>query len=181
MEHKKLISYLPGFLQEYYEYRKIFEAVQTEADRIGFRIEKLFNNNFVESTDEEGIAHYEEIYRVLPQEGATLEDRRFSVLSAMNIELPYTYRRLEQMLTLLCGVNGFEIHLDHNAYSIEIKVALTAKNNRRKISELMYNFLPANLVYGVTIIYNQHQTLAGYTHADLSAFTQLGVREEVLP
>lgn len=181
MEHKKLISYLPGFLQEYYEYRKIFEAVQAEADRIGFRIEKMFNNNFVESTDEEGIAHYEEIYRVLPQEGATLEDRRFAVLSAMNIELPYTYRRLEQMLSLLCGVDGYELHLDHEAYAIEIKVALTAKNNQAKISELMYDYLPANLVYSVTLLFNQHQMLAGYTHAALAALSHSEIREEVLP
>lgn len=102
------------------------------------------------------------------------------MLAKINAQLPYTVRRLKQLLETLCGEDGYRMALSYGEYLLEVKVALTAKRNLSAVQELLREVVPANMVVSCTLLYNQHRTLAGFTHARLAAYTHRGLREEVL-
>lgn len=180
MEYKKLIDYLPPFLAEYREYQQIMAIEQMEFDKILARIELLLENQFIATCDEEAVARYERMYGIIPIAGSNLEERKFNLLAKLSSELPYTYKKFEEMLKNLCGENGFVLNIDANQYLVQVKVELEAKNNVTAVERMLQNTLPANMLYKVSLLYNQHGALAEYTHAQLSAYTHKELREEVL-
>ena len=180
MEYKKLIDYLPQFLAEYREYQQIMAIEQTEFDTILARIELLLENQFIATCNEETVTRYERMYGIAPIAGSNLEERKFNLLAKLNSELPYTYKKLEEMLKNLCGENGFILIANANQYLVQVKVALEAKKNVVAVEEMLRSILPANQAFEVSLLYNQHETLADYTHAQLATYTHEELREEVL-
>lgn len=181
MEHKELIEYYPEHLKSYRELRAITAVEQVELDSILAQIRQGLENQFIETADEDAIARYEQIYSVEPIPGATLEERRFNLLARLTESTPYTERTLADMLAALCGTDGYQVMLDVNAFTVEVGVELTAKNNKLAVERLLEKILPCNLVCSVGLIYNQYKTLARFTHAQLSAYTHGQLRGEVLP
>lgn len=180
MEYKKLIDYLPSFLAEYREYQQIMAIEQTEFDSILARIDLLLENQFIATCNKETVERYERMFGIAPIAGSNLEERKFNLLAKINSELPYTYKKLEEMLANLCGENGFLLSMNANQYQVHVKVALEAKNNMTAVAEMLRVVLPANQAFKVSLLYNQHETLADYTHAQLAAYTHGELREEVL-
>lgn len=180
LEYKKLIDYLPSFLAEYREYQQIMTIEQTEFDSILTRIDLLLENQFITSCDEGTVDRYEHMYGIAPIAGSNLEERKFNLLAKINSELPYTHKKLEEMLANLCGESGFLLSINANQYLIHVKVALEAKNNTAAVEEMLRAILPVNQAFEVSLLYNQHETLADYTHAQLATYTHGELREEVL-
>ena len=176
----QLLSHLPDFLQEYREYKYILdEADQPELDWVDDQLEKNYNNLFVLTADEDGCSRYEKMYGLTVQPSATLQERRFAILACMNKQLPYTERQLNNILSTLCGEGNFTVTLTPNDYTIAVKLGLAAKNNRDAVDDLLYNLLPANLIYAITIMWNQHLKYNGkWTHAQMNKYTHKQLREE---
>jgi len=49
------------------------------------------------------------------------------------------------------------------------------------VEVLLERVTPQNMLLYVEVRYNQHSTLARFTHAQLAAYTHKQLREEVLP
>ena len=89
-------------------------------------------------------------------------------------------RGLERALTNLCGADGYSIKLAAEEYHIEIKLALNYKNNYEDVTKLLQKMIPANMTQNVQIIYNTHNVLKKFTHAQLAAYSHHDLRNEVL-
>lgn len=181
MEHKKIIEYLPEFIQEYREVKELVNSEQVELDELWVEQTNTLNNSFVMDADEAGVTRYEKMLGIVKKPTESLDDRKFNIIVQINEQLPYTMTALNKKLENLCGVGGYVIILSSAIYTIAIKVALTAKNNFYAVQEMMKRVLPCNLIYTVSIIYNQHETLAAFTHGQLAAYTHYELRNEVLP
>lgn len=177
---KQLKEYLPSILLKTYEFPLLCETEQQEIDIFSNSIQDVFNCQFVSLATLRGIERYESIFKITPYDTDTLQDRRFRVLSKINAQLPFTIRMLKNQLTTLCGQDGFSLEINHNAYKLNVKVALTAKRNVDSIKELLKNILPANIEYSCSLLYNQNQTLSNFTHEQLSKFTHAQLRDEVI-
>lgn len=176
----KLIKYLPEEIQAYLEMQYITSAEQPEIDNISMTIKQILDSVFIESADETGIARWEQMIGITPLPTATLDERKFEILARYNEQIPYTMYALENLLALLCGENGFSLERDLKNHTIVAKVELTAKNKFESVRELLERVLPCNLMYVLELIYNQHLTLARFTHAQLKQFTHIALRNEVL-
>lgn len=152
LEHKRLIDLLPEFLREYREYRAIMTTEQIELDKVHQRISDLLSDAFTETATEEGITRRERMYGIVPQGGASLEERRSAVKAKEACSLPYTMRRYKDMLSLICGDVGFEVILDRGRYALEVKIDGEQTGASRialifAIQRLNRQVLPANLTY----------------------------------
>lgn len=65
--------------------------------------------------------------------------------------------------------------------SSAIRVMLKVKQNYDDVETLLNRIVPENLVLDLSLMYNQHQTLAAFTHAQLAAYTHYFLRNEVRP
>lgn len=178
--NRKLIHYLPPYMQEYLETQTIMEVEQSKVDRLWMDAENALSDQFILDATAYGVSRWESMLDISPKDTDTLDERKFRILTRLNQELPFTMTRLKEALTTLCGADGFFIDLQANEYHITVKLALSNENNYQDVVNLLQKMVPANLIQTVMIMYNTHNTLAPFTHEYLSAFTHDQLRKEVL-
>ena len=177
---KQIQEYWPSVLQEIEEFKELANAENIEINGLKESITNLIDDQFIETATERGIARRERIFKITPYADDNLETRRFRVLARENDKLPYTYRVLENKLNQLCGENGYVMTLNAGEYTLNIKIELVVKRMFDEVDKLARKMAPANLIITVELRYNQHLTLAKFTHAQLSQYTHKELREEVI-
>ena len=178
--NRLLIDYLPSVIREYHEMKQIMKAEQPEIDTLWSACEDVLSDQFIMYATENGVKWWESIMRITPKDTDSLETRRFRLITKMHQELPYTMRKLEESLTTLCGAGNFYINFQPDVYHIEIKLALKNADDYLEVVELLKKMIPANLTQWVQIMYNNHQIIGEFTHAELAAYTHERLRNEVL-
>ena len=180
MAERLLIDYLPQQLQDTREYQAIMYGEQSEISLLHQAIQQALNNQFIQTLDEYGLSRWEKILKIVPKATFTIEERRFTVMTRMAEQLPYTLRMLENMLTELCGSGGYKINLDVRAFTLEVLLALTVTNNFNDVVSLLNRITPANLILAVQIEFNQWYKLRAIQWRSLAAKTWGQLRNEVL-
>lgn len=175
-----LMDYLPEYLKEYKELEKTLKAQQPEIKKLAETVERLKNNQFITTADEEGIRKFETMLEVTALDNDTLENRKFRVLSRWNNTIPYTASVLRKRMENLCGKDGYQLEILHLESKVKVRVALTNKKNYGMVEEMLQEVIPANIWIDLSLLYNQHKTLSKFTHRQLAAYTQKEVRNEVL-
>lgn len=79
-----LVSYLPEFLREYIELKKILDVQQPEVQLLEDLTEKLKDNQFILFADTQGIEKFEQMLKIQALDDDTLENRRFRIMSRWN-------------------------------------------------------------------------------------------------
>lgn len=176
---RKLIDYLPLYVQDYAEIKAIMDAEQINVEKAWTDAENVMCDQFILDATENGVKRWESIVGIVPKANLTLEERKFQVLSKLNWQLPYTIESLNRALTTLCGENGYTLMLDADRYELMVKLALVNKNFVDAVKDLLENVVPANLVQ-IVQLYNTHGIVGRCTHGHLSNYTHDGVREEIL-
>ncbi len=177
---RKLIDYLPIKIQVFREIKAINETEQPEMNLLWENLDNFLKDQFVSDSTERGVSRWEKILKIIPKGTASLEDRKFTILTRLNESLPFTLTKLKQQLTTLCGADGFQLTLNADEYTISVRVALIAKNAFDDVTTMLKRMLPANMVVKQDLIYNQYETLATFTHEQLRAWTHYQLRNEVL-
>jgi len=176
---RKLIDYLPLFMQEYRELAVVMETEQPEIDRLWSAVENALADQFIQEATANGVMRWESMLGISPKDTDTLDERRFRILTKLNQELPYTLRKLERVLTNLCGENGFSIDVQAADYHIQVKLAVGNHNNYSEVENTLKKMIPANLTHYIELMYNAHTVLEQLTHEQLSAYTHEQLRNEV--
>lgn len=181
MYNRKLIEYIPPFLRNVREYNVILEdAEQPEITLMWQSLNNGLNDQFVVDATENGVSRWENILGIVPKATLTLDERKFTILTKINEQLPFTITTLKEQLETLCGKNGYSLILNNEKFTLDVKVALIAKNNLTDVDELLKRVVPANLIVTLTLKYNKHEAFNGYTHEQMKAFSHYTLRNEVL-
>ena len=96
---RKLIHYLPPFVQEYVEIQEIMKTEQHETDLLWIATEGVFADQFIQDATINGVSRWESMLGISPKGTDTLDERKFRVLSKLNQELPYTLRKFSRLST----------------------------------------------------------------------------------
>ena len=176
---RKLIDYLPIFIQNYAEIKAIMDAEQISIESAWIDAENVMNDQFVTEATENGVMRWERILSITPKAVYTLDERKFNILARLNEQLPYTIESLKAALTTLCGSDGYVLKLDTDKYSLLVKLALANENNVEAVVRLLNKIVPANIVKKV-MLFNTHTILGEFTHEHLAKYTYKDVREEIL-
>lgn len=175
-----ILNYLPCFLKEFREIRQLADAENPELLLLWETLRDVLNDQFVKDSTENGIKSWEKILKITPKGSESLDDRKFRVLTRLNEKLPFTYTGLERQLLSLCGEEGYLLRLMNNEYTLIVKVALKAKSNFEDIKKLLQRIVPANMLIDLSLLYNTHWFLEGYTYVSLSEYTHEQLKSEVL-
>jgi hypothetical protein len=180
VNNRKLIQYLPQFMRKYEEMVAITDAEQPEINGAWHDVEDLLADQFIHDATERGIARWESMLGISPKGTDTLDERKFRVQTELIQDLPYTMRKLEQTLTNLCGAGQYSVELNSAEYRIEVKIALSSKNNYAEVEQLLKKIIPANMVQVISLLYNTNESIGQFTHAQLSNKTHYQIKSEVL-
>ena len=98
-----LLSYLPPFLREYDETKRVLNAENPEFKLLWEQSARVLDGSFILTADEYGIGRFEKLTGILPDPKSNLEARRSAVMVKWLSKLPYTYRMLLKQLEVICG------------------------------------------------------------------------------
>lgn len=143
---RKLIEYLPIFIQEYAEVKAIMDAEQVSVVTVWTDSEDVLKDQFILDATENGVKRWEAILNLVPKATYTLDERKFNILARLNEQLPYTLETLKNMLATMCGKNGYTLTMDYNNYMLLVKLSLSNENNIEAVKELLYRVVPANIL-----------------------------------
>lgn len=176
-----LEEYLPDLLKDVREMRAIMQAETPEVQAIWDACEDCMNDQFITEATKYGIARREKMLNITPYATDTLEDRRFRLQAKYIENIPYTRKNLVALLESLCGADGYQLTILTQAFTINIKVALTAKKQETIINEMLERILPYNMIFTVELLYNTWEKVKSYAWTDISPLTWKQLKEEALP
>lgn len=183
IEHKALIDYLPPFLAEYREYKRLFTALQEELSEkpnsILNRVEAALDNTFIATADAEGVKQWEAMLGIVPSLESTLDDRREVVRMRLVGERPYTMIKLRELLDKLLGIGRYSLEMT-GPYEMELQIELVSKFQFAAAEDLIKRILPANILCRIGLRYRQNDYFNGkYTHDQMSKYTHSGLKEVI--
>lgn len=174
-----LLSYWMPILRNLREFKEIAYTEEQELKHILEAVDLALSNMFIETADEYGIARFEKMMGIFPEDGATLDTRRFAVQVKWSDSIPYTEETIRNQLSVLCGDDGYALKIDYPKYRLFVKLSLTNEDNVEVVENFLDRVVPANMVIMVTL-FNTHTTLSDFTHEQLGAYTHKEVREDIL-
>ncbi|MGE4214837.1 MAG: putative phage tail protein [Anaerotignaceae bacterium] len=173
-------SYYPDILKEVREFQALAVAENPEMEQVYAAIEDVLDEQFISTAKTYGVARLEKIVSISAKATDTLEERRFRLLAKYNEDVPYTVPKLNELLTTLCGTDGYVLEINNGAFTLKVKVALTSKKNKDAVSELLERVTPMNMMLSVELMYNQWQTARSLTWGGVSGIRWKELREEVI-
>ena len=176
---KNLIDYLPEELREIEEFIRLFSALEPERADMQNEIDRAYKNQFIKTADEAGISRFEKMYGITGSFADSPDTRRFKLLAMSIGMLPSTEKKLREMLSYLCGEDGFEFHPDYNNFHVKIRVALDKKECFSEVLNMCRNVIPANMTVDLSLMYTQIKEITGYTHGYLSGCTHNEIKEKI--
>lgn len=177
---RNYIEYLPDELKRFLEFQQIGVSDDKETTKMLQGAKIVLDNNFIMSLTEYGCGKWEKMLGLVRRDTDTIEDRRLRILAKFLNQLPYTERRLHEMLISLCGVNGYKLTVDTVNYRVTVKIDLGVKNQFVAVAQLLEGVVPLNMLLDVQLLYNRHMDLKSFTHEHLQAYTHQGLREDNL-
>ena len=180
LHSRNLIDYYPEVLSNVREFQAICISVEPELNHLWSAIKTALDDQFVLTASEYAVKRWEKILSITPKASYTLRERRFSILTRLAEQLPFSYRMLEVMLSNVCGADGFEIDLNTEIYTLTVRLALTAVNNFDDVDRMLERVCPANLILVVEIRYNQWFKFRSFTWDNLRSKTWRGLKHDVL-
>ncbi len=145
MYNRRLIDYLPMFLQEYRELKGILCAEDFEIQAANSAADSVIDNQFITYADENGIIRYEDMLGIKPNSWDTLAERRSRLLSAWNFDLPYTYRKLKETVAALQGNNNFSITVFPGVCEVVLTLQLESKGQYVGLQSIIKSIMPCNM------------------------------------
>ena len=160
-------EYLPDVLREILEFKELGKTTDERFAMLDQESKCVLNNSFISSLDDYGCCRWEKMLHLAKRDTDSIEDRRLRILTKFLNQLPYSEKRLLEMLEGLCGLDGYLLELGR-------------KNQFNAVKKMLEEIVPLNLWLDVQLLYNTHRVVGGYTHRHLAQFTHRGLREEDL-
>ena len=143
-------NYVPPFLLKYEELNQIYETENPEFKALNVGADNLLDNQFINSTNEKGIARYEALLGINGMQGYSLEERQIKVYTAWIDDIPYTFNTLKERIERLCGKGNFTLVVNNEANKAIITTHLEYQLQSEELERILDIILPANMVLLIT-------------------------------
>lgn len=176
---RELIEYLPEFMREYREIKIICDKEQQQIEKMWGQCERIWDNQFIVTADEETIKKWERMLNVSVGDTWTLKDRRNKILSIVAEQRPYTDESLRIMLESIFGEENYQMEYV-NPLELLVSVSFESRNEIVNVEKMLNRILPANLKWSVDIFHNKYLLLKNYTHDQLKVYTHEQMRDNYM-
>ena len=180
-----LLKHLP---ERWRSLKEVIAICDSDVKPVGDRVEHTLphlwdcmdaelNNSFIlpyedkDGADEYACYRWESILGIIAPDDMTLRDRQFNIYTKLYQSTPYTYNRLEDMLSEFVEPTNYTMTRDVSSKTIEVKISLKSRFMAESVAELLDRIVPADMILNVIIIYTTYNDISQYTHNELSVYT----------
>ena len=140
----RIERYFPDVLANSTEFKALAAAVDPELVNVWVALWWCMLTTFVMDIDEAGATRWETMLKIRGTAGGSLENRRAVILAKINSVLPYTERRMEQILDTICGGGTYTVLLDCIGCELGIRTEPDARGIER-LYNVLRPMVPCNL------------------------------------
>ena len=181
MTKDELLRLIPDFLRDIREFNEIFSAVASEAEKFDKKAVRQETDFYIYSEDisPAGADRLAQSMKI-DVSGLTLEDKVFKIKSVLLDKRPYNIPNVKNMLSVLCGEDGYSFISDNENLSVTVKIDLGRKSQFSAVYELLDKVIPSNMLLNVSLLYNLYGDITGKTYGEMSSMTHEQLRSDVL-
>ena len=164
------IARLPRYYEGVLEIEIIADALGDELDRVDLEQRILLDNQFILTSDTNGLAAQERLFSIIAAPSESLDFRRRRLIELRSKMPPYTIKWLQERLDAMLD-GEYILQRSVGERTLYIYVLLTKAEYLPLIADYVLTVIPANMVVNVVLKYNTHVDLAGTTHRQLGRHT----------
>jgi len=143
-----ICQYWPPWFREILDFQALCRTEGEELRVMAMFMERVHQNFFVQTMDEETAAGWEAIFRIVPNPVTeTLAFRRDRILNRLSMHPPFTLTFLYQRLDALFGPGNWEVEVDYPNYTLYIEAAVEDQQYFSEMSVTMDIIKPCHIVY----------------------------------
>lgn len=172
------LHWYPQHIQRMKEYIRLTAGYDSELEKAWSAVERIQMNQYLDTMDEDTCLRYERFLGITANPLDTLEDRRRRIKGYFASNLPYTEAKLNEILTAMCGSDGYELIIDRSVGTVDILIKLNSVRLVENAQEVIRRAAPADMGVVARILYNIHARFSGMTHAEMSAYTHYQLRND---
>lgn len=139
-------NYWAAVVRETDEFQQIAIAENPEFNKLSECIRRVLQDSFIQDATEYGIERWETMLNIVPELTDTLDDRKIRILTQLNIQLPYTWRILKQMIASFVGDGNYEMNYINDYSKLIIKIKVSSDSQYITVLNLLKNVVPQNVV-----------------------------------
>lgn len=148
MAETDICQYWPPWFREILDFQALCRTEGEELRVMAMFMERVHQNFFVQTMDEETAAGWEAIFRIVPNPVTeTLAFRRDRILNRLSMHPPFTLTFLYQRLDALFGPGNWEMEVDYPNYTLYIEAAVEDQQYFSEMSVTMDIIKPCHIVY----------------------------------
>lgn len=145
-EEADYLGYLPPVLQNVLEYQEIAKAVNPEIIALKQAVNKVLNEQFIQSA-EDTLKWREEEFEIVASSDETIEFRRERLIERKSRKPPITLRTLRDRLNSYIGTTQAKVELVPGEYAFTISIPAVDGYKFRDIQQVVNDLKPANMEY----------------------------------
>ena len=145
-EEADYLGYLPPVLQNVLEYQEIAKAVNPEIIALKQAVNKVLNEQFIQSA-EDTLEWREEEFEIVASSDETIEFRRERLIERKSRKPPITLRTLRDRLNSYIGTTQTKVELVPGEYAFTISIPAVDGYKFRDIQQVVNDLKPANMEY----------------------------------
>ena len=156
-----LNMYLPQVIGDAKEIKAIMDTENIEFNKVWQVMERIHNNQFILTADEETLSWYEKVLLITPS--GDLEKRRKKVLVEWNRKVLYTDRTLREILDELIEKHKYKMAINYNEYDFEFKLHFEDGDmDEYELYDMLRQIIPANLTISMEVVFYKKITITSY-------------------
>lgn len=151
--YKPIEEYWPEWIAEIRELAGTAAAANIELALLWAAAARTGNNMYLSTMDADTCAAIEEMLGITPTAGDSLETRLARIKSYSMSDLPYTEKKLLEVLNMICGDAGScAITVTPNKYEIVIDIDESCTDKYDEIRKMADKMIPANMIQHFAIV-----------------------------
>lgn len=163
----KCIEYYPKVIAEIKEMQVISGVFDKELLNLRGVIDYIYREMFIQTAEEAGLLHWEQILNITVTDYDDIELRRFNILAKLMSFKP----NLIESLNTLIGPGSYKLRYFNDEFRLKVTLILEKAEYAEAIRQLLDVIVPLNIVLSIYLAKNTHNDLKQRTHNDLHRFT----------
>lgn len=181
MYERQLIDYIPHIIKDVREYKSILnDGENIEIEWLWKYLDDALADQFIMYSTEYGVSRWEKLLEITPKATATLDERKFTILTMLNERIPFTITTLKEKLKTLCGgEENYSVELLPNEYHLNVLIAVAIESMYDDVQKFLRRIVPANLTIKMGFKFNRHMDYRPFKHEEMHKYTHKELREKV--
>lgn len=168
--------YFPGHIADIKEFQELAYSFDSMLQPLWEVMKRIHDNQYIDTLDDYGCRMHEGILGISVNPIDELDDRRRRIKGYYTSNLPYTSKKMNEVLTAMCGKDGYDLVIDAKLSRVTVNIKLNSVSLINNVYELIRQMIPASMVLSVEIIYNIHARFRSMTHEAMGQYTHEELR-----